>query len=81
MDDFLGFLIMVILLLGVVFGGMIASVYFVGGYQCSAYRKTTGHQTQFVALECYVKDQGQWYVWEEYKNRLVAKGDMAKGEK
>lgn len=45
-------------------------------WQCSVYENVTGRQTKFTGMNCYVKDNGQWYVWSEYKNRLVAKGSM-----
>jgi hypothetical protein len=47
-------------------------------YQCAKYETVTGKPTQFTGLACYVQDNGGWYSWTEYKNRLVANGDFSK---
>lgn len=47
-------------------------------YQCSKYESVTGRPTRYEGLSCYVQDEGTWYMWSEYKNRLVAKGEFKK---
>ena len=47
-------------------------------YQCSKYEAVTGKPTRYEGLSCYVQDTGSWYVWAEYKHRLVTKGDFSK---
>ena len=55
-----------------------APVYFGMRYQCASYAQVTGKPTKFVALDCYIQDGAKWYVWEEYKHRFLANGDLAK---
>ncbi len=43
---------------------------------CAGYSETTGKPTKYVAMECYIKDGGEWYAWSEYKYRLAARGQM-----
>ena len=34
---------------------------------CSNYSKMTGRETKVSVLNCYVKNQDQWYTLDEYK--------------
>jgi len=43
-------------------------------WECGAYQSATGKATKVAAMTCYVQDGGQWFAWEEYKYRMVAKG-------
>lgn len=45
-------------------------------WECNGYQEATGKPTKVVGGNCYVKDQGEWYQWSEYKNRLVTKGAL-----
>lgn len=68
-----GFLGLVIGVLGATFG----LIYQLESWQCTGYQTATGKATKYVRAECYVKDDGAWYSWTEYKNRLIARGQMA----
>jgi hypothetical protein len=63
---------LVVVALAFIIGFGAASV----AYSCAGYEKATGKPTKFVNLDCYIKDGDQWFVWAEYKNRLVTKGSM-----
>lgn len=49
-----------------------------GKWQCSGYAESTGKPTKYGNAMCFIQDSGQWYSWEEYKHRLVARGEMKK---
>lgn len=45
-------------------------------YECQRYSEITGRDTKMGAGACYIKEQGQWYRWDEYKMRFATKGDQ-----
>jgi hypothetical protein len=79
LDDFLEFWVPLFLIIAGVILAISAVGYYGGKMQCETYQEVTGRPTKYVAADCYVKDQGQWYQWDEYKNRLVAQGHIGKG--
>lgn len=76
MNDFVEFFLPLILFIAVVFGAATGLVYVSGAYSCGQYQQVTGKDTRYAGMECYIKDNGQWFAWTEYKNRLVTKGDL-----
>lgn len=42
--------------------------------QCRAHTETTGQPAKRVLLTCYVKEDGRWMHWDEYKLRYATKG-------
>jgi len=61
---------------GSILGGTIFLIVCLMNWECNGYQSMTGKETKLVAGSCYIKDGSQWYRWEEYKYRLVAKGDI-----
>lgn len=44
--------------------------------QCNTYAEITGRATKYEFFGCYVQaSSGKWYMYEEFKNRMVATGD------
>jgi hypothetical protein len=54
--------------------------YILIGLECNGYERATGKQTKYVVGICYIQDGGQWFAWEEYKNRFVAGGMLFPGK-
>lgn len=79
LDDFLEFWVPLLLIIAGIILGVSAVSYYGGKTQCETYQEVTGRPTKYVAAYCFVQDQGQWYQWDEYKNRLVAQGRIGKG--
>lgn len=71
---FIGFLVLVI----VVVAPVVFMVIQMDRWQCEGYARDTGKQTKYGNAMCFIQDGGQWFAWEEYKHRLVAKGEMKK---
>lgn len=66
-----------ILTLCALFGGAIFGIgYVITSLDCAAYERATGKPTKIVFFTCYVQDKGRWFAWEEYKYRLIAKGEQ-----
>jgi hypothetical protein len=76
MDDFIEMLFFMVVLLVLVFVGVIGLGYVFTSASCNAYESATGKQTKMQFLDCYIQEDGKWYVWEEYKYRFVTKGEM-----
>ncbi len=60
----------------VLIGGSFVAVTGLDQYNCQGYSTATGKPTKYLAMECYIKDGGEWYAWNEYKYRLAARGQM-----
>jgi hypothetical protein len=75
-----GFIAFVAGIFSLVISLAISLAYFSVAYSCNGYERATGKETKMYAFECYVKDQEQWFVWEEYKYRLVTKGEFSSKE-
>lgn len=64
------FSIMVLFLVG------IGSLAYTGtAYECQRHAEITGRDTKMGGGACYVKEQGEWYRWDEYKIRFATKGE------
>lgn len=77
------FLIMVILgLIGMVLfvGGIVSMQYLANRMECADYAKVTKRETNYTFVGgCYIKDtDGEFYRYDEYKNRLIAQGQFKK---
>lgn len=57
-------------------GPIFAGAMVMGKWQCGKYQEATGKATKYTGAECYVQEDGKWYAWTEYKNRLVTAGSM-----
>lgn len=53
-----------------------AVVFSFNAYTCNGYQEATGKNTKTTSLDCYIEDNGKWYVWGEYKYRLATKGQF-----
>ena len=42
--------------------------------QCNTYQEITGRDTRYVTGMCYIKDNGEWFAWTEYKLRNATTG-------
>lgn len=60
----------------VIFGGIFGFEYLGNRWDCAGYETATGKPTKYIGNTCYIQDSGQWYAWQEYKNRFVANGVM-----
>jgi hypothetical protein len=43
-------------------------------WQCAAYERATGKSTKVEAATCYVRQDGVWMHWSEYKFRFATQG-------
>lgn len=68
--------LILIAMLGTAFGGAIGLSIGITAWECAGYERATGKATRMTAGTCYVQDNGSWYHWDEYKHRLVTKGEM-----
>ena len=67
------------LLLGVaIFVGLVAPIIWLALWyeerQCNTYQEVTGRDTKYLNGTCYVKDNGEWFSWPEYKLRNATTG-------
>ena len=67
MRDFIGFLSGVALLVAVIFGGLIGGNVVWTKYACKNYSNITGVETKSGMGDCFLKIDGNWIRWEEYK--------------
>ena len=44
-------------------------------WECSSYEVMTGKPTKLTGGSCYVKENGNWYRYDEYKYRFATKGE------
>lgn len=66
----------VVFLIGSAFFAFIGGIAYTGtSYECQRYSEITGRDTKMGAGACYVKENGEWYRWDEYKMRFATKGD------
>lgn len=70
MKDFLGLVALIVVPLAAILGLAMAGE----AYQCSRYEAVTGKPTRYSGAQCFINDKGEWFAWDEYKNRLVASG-------
>ena len=68
-------------LIAVIIGGILSFlalgfvlVYPTGRYSCATHSEVAGQETKYAALTCYVKQDGKWMTWEEYKLRFATRG-------
>lgn len=48
-------------------------------YQCNNYQQVAGKETKYAAFDaCYVKTDGGWQRWDEYKARAIASEGLGK---
>lgn len=59
----------------VVVVGIVAIAFSISSWECNSYEKMTGKQTELTGGSCYVKENGQWYRYDEYKLRNATKGE------
>jgi hypothetical protein len=76
MRDVIAIFVVMAGVFGALFGLILGMSFMLVTYTCNGYETATGKETKMVSLDCYIKDEGKWYVWEEYKYRFVTKGEM-----
>jgi hypothetical protein len=78
MREFLTFIASFVVAMTALFGAILGLLAVGERWQCAGYERDTGRPTKYGNAMCFIQDGGQWYSWEEYKNRLVARGEMKK---
>jgi hypothetical protein len=76
MRSFVEFIVVMTVVLSVLGALLVALCYLLISYSCNGYETATGKETKVVTLNCYIKDNDKWYMWEEYQYRFVTKGEM-----
>jgi hypothetical protein len=73
MDDFLEFVVVIVLIFGMLGGGIMTIGHFYGKYQCANFAEITGKETKWATFDsCYIKTETAWMRWDEYKLRHTA---------
>ncbi len=67
-------LLCILLMFAVVVGTLFAFARWADMYQCASFGEVTGRQTRYVAMSCYVQQDGRWYSADELKLRNATKG-------
>ena len=58
----------------VALAAILGGVYVLTSWACNTHAQVSGQETQVAALTCYVKQDGKWMTWEEYKLRFATRG-------
>lgn len=76
MQDNFSFTVFILIVIAGIFLSSYLLMYGAVNWTCGSYEEVTGKPTKVAALDCYIKDGDNWYVWEEYKHRLITKGEI-----
>lgn len=64
----LGFIVGVLLLFAAIGAGVALAINMHTEYQCSQYQEITSKPVRYSSYDtCYIKHDGQWRRWDEYK--------------
>lgn len=72
--DFLWALFIVLLCIALFVGAIFGIGHVLVSYECGEYSKMNNIDTRVVAGNCYLKEDGRWYRWDEYKLRNATTG-------
>lgn len=72
-EDIIGFVVVVLLVLGIPFVALVLIGNEAERNACANYQKTTGKETRFFNFDqCYIKTEDGFQRWDEYKVRAAA---------
>ena len=74
MNDIEDFLAVFVFIFGTLMA-IITIIFFLMSWECNSYQEMTNKPTKLSGGACYVKDNNEWYRWDEYKYRFATQGE------